>query len=185
MRKIAFITVLAACLCSCTGNRTADPFVGALESEIIRLVGADAKVSFNSVERIDSTTFGQELDNRIKAMETRQKQNRKFLDQYNMKGQKKSAAAKSEALIKDEQVIAGLNAIKERLAAADSLGIVAYYDYHFSGSARCEGQETAFPDNYASISPDGVVLSLNDSQKGLHNALGKVIPGYTDLLKAE
>lgn len=185
MKKTVVITALAACLCSCTGNKTADPFVGALESEIIRLVGADAKVSFNNVERIDSTTFGQELENRIKAMETRQKQNQKFLDQYNLKGQRQSAAAKSEALIKDAQVIAGLNAIKARMDAADSLDIVAYYDYHFSGSARCEGQETAFPDNYASISPDGVVLSLNDSQKGLHNALGKVIPGYKELLKSE
>ena len=174
------LAALALCLCSC--GQKPDMYRDALETEIIRLVGADAKVTFNKVERIDSTTFGQEVDKRIQAFTTKLEQDTKLYEKYMADRMLTNAEKKKQAMVLDEKMLAGLEKLRARIEEADSLDVVAYYDYHFSGYAKCGSEETTFPDNYASITPNGKVLSLNDSRKGLHNALGKVIPGYKETL---
>lgn len=180
-RNIIVLAALALCLAGC--GQKSDMYRDALETEIIRLVGADAKVTFNTVERIDSTTFGQEVDNRIKAFETKLNQDSRLYDNYKGKGMVKNADTKKKAVELDEKVLAGLEKLRQRIADADSLDVVAYYDYHFTGSAKSSEGVTTFNDNYATITPDGKVLSINDALKGLHNAMGKTIPGYTKLIK--
>lgn len=182
MKKLAIIPIIAACLLPCSCTRTQDPYKAALETEIIRLVGADAKVTFNKVERIDSTTFGQEVDKRIQAFNTKLEQDTKLYEKYMADRMLTNAGKKKQAMEIDGKMLAGLEKLRARIEEADSLDVVAYYDYHFTGYAKCGGEETTFPDNYASITPEGKVLSINDALKGLHNALGKVIPGYKEAL---
>ena len=180
-RNMIVLAALALCLAGC--GQKPDMYREALETEIIRLVGADAKVTFNTIERIDSTTFRQEVDNRIKAFETKLNQDSKLLENYKGRGMAKNADTKKKAVELDEKILAGLEMLRQRIADADSLDVVAYYDYHFTGSAKSSEGVTTFNDNYATITPDGKVLSVNDALKGLHNAMGKTIPGYMKLIK--
>lgn len=180
-RNIIILAALALCLAGC--GQKPDMYREALETEIIRLVGADAKVTFNTFERIDSTTFGQEVDNRIKAFTTKLNQDRKLYENYKSKGMVKNTEGKKKAVEMDEKILAGMEMLRQRIADADSLDVVAYYDYHFTGSAKSSEGVTEFNNNYAAITPDGKVLSMNDALKGLHNALGKTIPGYMNLIK--
>ena len=182
MKKLAIIAGVALCLCSCGGKKTADIYREALSAEIVRLTGADAKVRIDRFERMDSTTFGQELEHRMGVFAERESQNRMFHEKYTAGGMPRNAEKKRLALIKDAEVRAGLESIAARLAESDSLDVVAYYDYRFSGKAVSAGCETVFEDYYATITPDGKVLSINNSAKGLHRALGRVIPGYAPLV---
>lgn len=180
-----FITILAtvALAASCGQQKQADPFKAALESEIKSQLGEDTRVSFEVFERVDSTTFGEELAYRREVFDLRRSQNVKLFKKYKSAGQVESAAAKQKAIGHDDEVIAGLAQMNESLAGI--LGDIAYYDYHFtckasSGSARAE-----FRDYYATITPNLEVMSIDRSKKTLHKSLGRVIPGYLELVKSD
>lgn len=183
MKKLAVISAMVICLAAC--SQQPDPFKDAVETEIIRLVGPDAKVRFNTFELIDSTTVGKELDYRLSLIETRRKQNLKFNEKYLNEGKQTNARIKAEAAAKDAVVIEGIKAIRERMAAADSLDVVVYYDYHVTGEAKSESGITTFADHYACVGADGTVLNFTDNQKTLHKGVGKVIAGYLTVLKGD
>lgn len=184
MRTMSIITAMSICIVSCSSGPRSDQYKDAVREEIVRLVGADAKVSFNTFELLESTTYADELDYRKGLITARHSMNDKFQKQYEGQGMKTNALKKLDALMKDEDVLKGIEAIRERMAAADSLDKVAYHVYSFTGEARCKGITTTFKDYFACVTPDGEILSVTDNRKAIRKGLGKIIEGYSTILKS-
>lgn len=181
MKKIV-VSIMAAALLftSCSEPKPEDPALTAIKARVAELVGGDAEVKIKIFEKVDSTTFGQEIEYRLKVQDLALQQNAKYVQKYRNAGKDKNAQNKLDLMEKNRKIIKGLESIQARMA--DSLNVVAYYDYKFSGEAVSNGQTTVFRDYFASISPDNQVLSIEPQSKGLHKALGRVIPGYKALL---
>lgn len=183
MKRLLYIVAATALLASCAPSQPVDPFQAALETQIKSQIGEDAKVTFELFERVDSTTFGEELSYRREVFDLRRAQNEKLFKKYKAAGQPNSAAAKRNAINHDDEVIAGLAAMSESLA--DILGNVAYYDYHFSCRVKSGSAKADYRDYFATITPDCEVMSIENSRKTLHRTLGRVIPGYMELVKSD
>ncbi|MBO4570613.1 MAG: hypothetical protein J5699_01645 [Bacteroidales bacterium] len=182
MKKLALlITVFVAALSACTKEK--DPYLAALETEIAGRLGEGAKVNIEIFSLIDSTTFGEELKYRQEVFDLRLKQNMKLLERYKQGGFVNSAVDKRNAINHDHEVIAGLADMERSLEPI--LGNVAYYDFCFSGSAKKGDSRAVYKEYYASITPQGEVVSIDSNKKTLHKALGRVIPGYLELVKGE
>lgn len=180
MKRILFVLAALTSLCACSQD---DPVKDAISAKVAEIVGGEPKVSIYTVEKIDSVTFGQQLDMTDKLFAVIRKQNEKFYFKYMSQNLFNEALDKRASLVKNDYVIEGLKAIRERMA--DSLDVVAYYDYKFSGKAKKADGVTEIPEAYASIKPDGTLISLEPDKDRLHNGLGKVIPGYSELLDAD
>lgn len=182
--KRLFIILAVAGLCAVACKQAPkDPFQVALENEILARVGSDAKVKIDVFERVDSTTFGKELDYRQEVFALRRSQNEKLFKKYKAGGLPNSASARRNAINHDNEVIEGLAKMEETLAPI--LGDIAYYDYHFSGKAWTKTAQSTYQDFYATITPEGKVMSIDNSKKTLHKTLGRVIPGYMELVKSD
>lgn len=180
MKKFLSFACIAALAFACSGPKAEDPALSAVKARVGEIVGEGAKVTVSAFERIDSTTFGDEIAHRIKVQELAIEQNGKYVEKYKNAGNKAKSAEKKALIEKNKAMLEGLKAIETRMA--DSLEVIAYYDYRFSGEAVKDGAKTVFREYYASVTPDGRVLSIENQQKGLHKSLGRVIPGYQALL---
>lgn len=179
MRKITIIAVMLAAFSACSHTESPDPVKDGIRAKIAETVGPDATIIITSYERTDSTTFGEELEHRLRVLELRRQQNLINSEKYIKEGKVKNAARRKADAEKDLERIASLESIRERLA--DSLDITAYYDVKFSGKAETESKTTEFNGYYAAVTPDGKVYNIQTSPKGLHKPMGHVIPGYSDL----
>lgn len=180
MKRYIILACMATAAISCSAPKAEDPALTAVKAGIADKIGEGAKISMVSFEKIDSTTFGEEIDRRLRLQELAHSQNGKYAEKYKAAGQREDAMKKKAIMQKNEKIIAGLGQIKERMA--DSLDVVAYYDYKFSGKAEKDGAITEFNEYWASVTPDGIVLNITPKQKTLHVSLGRVIPGYSALL---
>lgn len=176
---IASVLMAAAC-----GTRTPDPVHEAIKAEISgNMPQKFTDVKIYTVEKIDSTTFRQELDRRKTLFETRRAADEKLILKYNSEGKQKNAALKTESYKKDVFILRDLDSLEVSLA--DILDDVAYYDYVFSAQASGPDGKMEFRDSYAAITPDMQVIGLTAQKKDLHKGLGKVIPGYLEIVKGE
>lgn len=141
------------------------------------------KVNFEYINAIDSCTFRQELDRRKATFNLRFEQNRKYLTKYLIENKKQNAARKQEEVMKDARIIHGLDSIEVQLGS--SIDNIAFYDYEFSAVTSGKELKKSVQKAYASITPEGEVLSISTQQKNLHKTTGKVLPGYKDLLHGE
>lgn len=176
---MAAVLFLAACQ-----PRTADPVEQALRDKVTEVMNGDVRrISIYNLQRIDSTTWREELGRRRQVFELRLKQNEDYYWQYRSQGLPKNAAIKYADMEKDRRVLAGLDAIEKELS--DSLDRVAYYDYSFSVYAY--GRETSLQQEtaYATITPYAQVFSLTGDRRELHKATGHLLPGYVDLVSSE
>ena len=181
-----FFVIIAAVLMlqACGGTQeTPDPQRDALAAAIAGKVGADAQVTFTAFTKADSTTFGQEFDHRCKVFDMKLEQDTKLYEEYRGKHMDVNADKKRKAIASDKHIIAGLEGIAASIEG--SRDDVAYYDYVFSGHAKTASGDVVFENYWASITPDGKVLCFQPEQKGLHKALGRVLPGYEALVKGE
>lgn len=184
MKKMLVIAAMALCVAACSLGQKPDQYKDAVKEEIVRLVGADAKVSFNTFELKETTTYADELEYRKGLITARQAMNKMLKEKYENEKMSTNAHRKLTAMLNDEEVLKGLETIRERMAAADSLDKVAYYVFQFTGEARCEGATTSFKDYFACVTPTGEVLSVTDNEKAIHKGLGKIIEGYRTILKS-
>jgi hypothetical protein len=123
--------------------------------------------------------------------ETRIEQNKKFHDDYYRRGLKKNAAIKYDEIYKDYEILDTLRIVKERMG--DSLYMVAYYDYRVRAEVKTGGiirriirkKSQILDDLYFAITPDNEILSMSTDRRTLHYATGFVIPGYSEIIKAE
>ena len=181
MKKFALFAALLPLLASC-GSGTPDPVHEAIKGEIMGNMAQEfSSVSIHSVEKIDSTTFRQELDRRKKAFTTKRDADSDFLLKYMTEGKKRNASLKSESYKRDLVILQGLDSLEAAHAAI--LDDIAYYDYRFSAEAKGEGLKMQFRDAYISITPDGRVISMTAERRDLHKSAGRVIPGYLELVK--
>ena len=174
---------MALALCSCAG-KTLSPVQEAIVNEIKEKVSGEVSdFRFYTIGKVDSTTFRQEFEHRQKAFEARRDSDEKFLLKYTQEGKRKNAAIKQASYIKTVGILKGLDSLKR--ASSDILDDVAYYDYVFSGKATGAGMSIEFNETYVSITPDNVVMSMTADKKDLHKSLGRVIPGYLELMEGE
>lgn len=155
----------------------------AIRAKLAESVGEITSMSFNYIEKIDSATFGDEIQARTKAFLLKSSQDKSFHGKYLAKGQLAKAQEKLEALQKDSKYVLMLDSIKT--AMADRLDEVAYYDYKFSATGKSGDSKFEAIDWYACITPEGEVLSLVQEKKNLHKGTGTVIPGYSDMFDKE
>ena len=69
----------------------------------------------------------------------------------------------------------------KEMMGADTLK-TAYYDYSYTYSGKVGGQRIAPKKAFATVTPEGKVITFAAERKELHKATGLVIPGYKELL---
>ena len=182
MRKILLIAAAIAGLTACTSTPK-DPHLVALENAIVKQLGEGTKVTIETFQKVDSTTFGEEIARRRTTLEIRRKQNLKLAGQYEAAGKVKNEAAKRSDAANDLKRLEGLSAIEFRLAANDSLDVVEAYIYKFSGSARTYKGTVNFTDMFVSITPQHEVVGMDYKKEGALKSAGRLIPGYSALFE--
>lgn len=182
MKKLLIIPAAIMLLASCS-PKASDQVSDAVKNEIMTLDGGYEKVVIKSIEKVDSTTFAQEFDRRIGTFETKKKADEQLLLKYTRDNKKRNAAIKQESLARDYVILAGIDSLKMAMGA--KLNDVAYYEYRFSAQASNPEKTVVFNDSFAAVSPAGEVLCIASKQNDLHRRLGKVIPGYLDLVKGD
>ena len=184
MRHTYLIWIAAALLLAACQPRPVDPVEQAIRDKVTEAMNGDVtRMNIYNIQRIDSTTWREELARRRHVFELRYKQNEEYYWQYRSQGLPKNAAIKRDEMEKDRRVMDGLDAIEKELA--DSLDCVAYYDYSFSVYAS--GRETSLQQDpaYATITPYGEVFSMSEDKRDLHKTTGHLLPGYVDLVSSE
>lgn len=173
----ALLPLLVAC-----GGRASDPVQEAIRGEIMGNMSQEfSDVTINFVEKIDSTTFRQELDRRKKAFTLKRDADSELLLKYMSEGKRRNATIKSDSYKQDLAILQGLDSLEAAHAAI--LDDIAYYDYRFSADAKGQGLKMQFRNAYISITPDGKVISMTAERRDLHKGAGRVIPGYIELVK--
>ena len=81
---------------------------------------------------------------------------------------------------RDTKIFNELNVLKE-LMGPDTLN-TAYYDYSYTYSGKVGNQKLPARQAFATVTPDGRVLTFAGDRKDIHKATGLVIPGYQELL---
>lgn len=194
MKRIGIIILATAAIvssCSLLGKKSPSKLEEVIENEISKSLDGHHKCSVIELEKLDSTIFITEFDRRIKVFETRIEQNKKFHDDYYRRGLKKNAAIKYDEIYRDYEILDTLRIVKERMG--DSLYMVAYYDYRVRAEVKTGGivrriirrKSQILDDLYFAITPDNEILSMSTNRRTLHYATGFVIPGYSEIIKAE
>lgn len=170
-------------LASC-GGKAPSPVETALNAAIAENLGQELKsVSYASLDKIDSTTFGQELEKRRAVLEQKVKSEEELYVKYKTQGKSTNAGIKLEAVNKAKASLVRLDSLA--LTLSDKMDEVAYFDYTFTAAVKGVEKDVTFKDAWALITPDLKVLGLATSQKSVHKGSGKVIPGYVEMLKED
>ena len=181
MKKFILFSALLPLLVAC-GGRVTDPVHEAIKGEIMGNMSQEfSDVTINFVEKIDSTTYRQELERRKKAFVLKRDADSELLLKYMAEGKKRNATIKSDSYRQDLVILQGLDSLEAAHAAI--LDDIAYYDYRFSADAKGQGLKMQFRNAYISITPDGRVISMTAERRDLHKGAGRVIPGYLELVK--
>ena len=181
MKKFILFSALLPLVVAC-GGRVSDPVHEAIKGEIMGNMSQEfSDVTINFVEKIDSTTFRQELDRRRKTFVLKRDADSELLLKYMAEGKKRNATLKSDSYRQDLVILQGIDSLEAVHAAI--LDDIAYYDYRFSADAKGQGLKMQFRNAYISITPDGRVISMTAERRDLHKGAGRVIPGYLELVK--
>ena len=174
--------LLLACLAAvgACSPKQADPVAEAIATAMTKDVDKPCEISVTDLQLLDSTTFATEFQRRISIYGIRLDQNTARFEKYLKQGMKNNATKMFEALQKDTKIFNELNVLKEMMGA-DTLK-TAYYDYAFTYGGKIDGQRIPSKQAFATVTPDGRVLTYAADRKDIHKATGLVIPGYQELL---
>lgn len=168
--------ILLAISCS---HELPDPWAEAIGAAVRRETGMPIHVE--SATKTDSTTYITELQRRRGIYELRIIQNTQREQKYRKLNMPKNARIMRKATLKDHKIIAGLDSIRTHMGK-DTLRI-AYYDFEFEyRMADQDGNRTKPKKAYATMTPEGRVLTWAQKQRDIHKTTGLVIPGYRKLL---
>ena len=174
---------LAFLAAGCSGSKIDDPVGDVIADGLMKDINEPYEFVFKQLEKIDSTTFATEFARRIDVYGIQVDQNIDRFEKYVREGKKKNAMKVSQELKRGQKILGELEAMRQMMGD-DTLNI-AYYDYRFSGEARLSGgRKKVFEEGYATVTPQGVLLTLAGSPSDLHKATGLVIPGYKELLES-
>ena len=181
MKRVLIVALAALCLCACAEKGPEGPVADAISAELMKDVTEPYKFVFQELTLLDSTTFATEYARRIDVYEIQLDQNADRLEKYTREGKRKNAEKVFQEYKRGQKILGELEAMRD-LMGDDTLNI-AYYDYAFSGEAKLsKGRKMVFEKGYATITPDGRVLTIAADPKALHKATGLVLPGYQELL---
>ena len=179
MKKIALFVLVACLACAC-GQKPADPIAEAIVAEMMKDIDQPYEIHVTELQKLDSTSFATEFQRRISIYDIRLDQNTARMEKYIREGKTNNATRVFEALQRDTKIFNELNAMKEMMGA-DTLK-TAYYDYSYTYSGKVGGQRIAPKKAFATVTPEGKVITFAAERKELHKATGLVIPGYKELL---
>ena len=184
MKKTLLLLAALLLVASC-GSKNKQSNVDPVQQAVIQaLLAEDEKlesVLFDSFEKVDSSTFADELLRRKKTFALRARQDELLYNQYLKEGKPKNAQLRSESLRKDKEVSRGLDSLGASLGSR--INDIAFYDYVFTGRGIGEGYTVVFNYVHASVTPDCRVLAIRRKKTDLHKTTGKAIPGYEALIK--
>lgn len=183
--KLRYLVLAAAAIlaASCSPKAPSDPLEVSLCSAIAGKAGADAQVSLEGFTRTDSVSFAQLLDLRRKAFELKLAQDTKFYEKYKSEHMGVNAKKHQDAMVRTKNILAGFNVLEAGLAGR--MDEIAYYDCAFSGQVKSAAGTMPLDGYNAVVTPSGEVVAIQAGTKNIHSGLGKLIPGYTELIKGE
>lgn len=179
MKKVYLFALTALALCAC-GQKPADPIADAIVAEMMKGIDQPYKITVDRLQKLDSTTFATEFQRRISIYDIRLDQNTARMEKYIREGKPKNATKVFQALQRDTKIFNELNAMKEMMG--DDTLKTAYYDYSYTYSGKVGDQRIAPKQAFATVTPDGRVLTFASDRKDIHKASGLAIPGYKELL---
>lgn len=179
MKKVFLIALAALAVCACT-SKQADPIADAIVAEMMKDIDQPYKITVNHLQKLDSTTYATEFKRRISIYEIRLDQNTARMEKYIRENKPTNATKVFQALQRDTKIYNELNVLKEMMGA-DTLK-TAYYDYSYTYGGKVGDQRIPVKTAYATVTPDGRVLTFAGDRKDLHKATGLAIPGYKELL---
>ena len=179
MKKTFLPLCILLLLAACTPKQ-ADPVAEAIAAAMTRDIDQPCDITVSNLEKLDSTSFAVEFKRRISIYDIRIDQNTARLEKYIREGKKNNATKMFEDLQRDTKIFNELNGMKEMMA--DDTLKTAYYDYSFVYGGKVGNQRIPSKKAYATVTPDGRVLTYGADLKDIHKASGLAIPGYKELL---
>ena len=178
MKKTLLLAGLVLLLAACSSKN--DPLAQALVEAMTKDIDQPCKISVSNVQKLDSTTFATEFKRRISIYDIRIDQNTARLEKYIRQGKSTNATKMFNDLQRDTKIYNELIGMKEMMA--DDTLKTAYYDYSFVYGGKVGNQRIPSKKAYATVTPDGRVLTYGADLKDIHKASGLAIPGYKELL---
>lgn len=184
MKKLVVLLSISLALVSC-GNKTGkeDMLQTALKEFLAEKYPEFEKITFETIETADSSSFDEELLRREKLFALRMKQDDALYKKFVQEGKQKNAQLRYDNLVQDIRIKNGLDSIRVDMGA--SVNDIAFYIYKFTGNAVGGGKTTYFKGTLAAVTPDFEVINVAPKQNDLFKATGSVIPGYRQLLKGD
>lgn len=181
MKKILLFAGLFLLAAACTPKQP-DPVAEAIVEAMTRDIDQPCKITVSNLEKLDSTSFAVEFQRRISIYDIRIDQNTARLEKYIREGKKNNATKMFNDLQRDTKIFNELNGMKEMMA--DDTLKTAYYDYSFTYGGKVGNQKIPSKKAYATVTPDGRVITYGADLKDIHKASGLAIPGYKELLES-
>jgi hypothetical protein len=179
MKRFIVMACMVLAMAACT-QKEMDPVSQAIVDEMMKDVDQPYDIQITDLKLLDSTSFAVEFARRIGIYDTRLDQNTARMEKYMREGKKKNASLMFESLQKDTKIYNELNVMKEMMG--DDTLKTAYYDYSYSYSGKVGDTRIQPKQAYATVTPDGRVLTFAADRNDIHKATGLVIPGYKELL---
>ena len=184
MKRFLLITAVAVlCIC-CGAPKQEDPVCEAIKAEVAGQLGELRSFTWDSIEQVGTSSFGDEIARRRNTIEVRRKQNLKLAAKYKAEGKSNNAAKKEAEAAHDAKVLEGIDALEARLAKADSLDATELVIYRFSARAKAsDGTSSHIKDMYIALTPQNEVAAMDYSREKLFKATGRLLPGYRELFE--
>jgi len=179
MKKILLLAGLILLAAACTPKQP-DPVAEAIAEAMTKDIDQPCKITVSNLQKLDSTTFATEFQRRISIYEIRLDQNQARFEKYVREGKRNNATKMFQEMQRDTKIYNELNLLKE-LMGDDTLK-TAYYDYSYVYRGKVGDQKIPSKQAYATVTPDGRVLTFAADRKDIHKATGLAIPGYRELL---
>lgn len=177
------VSVALACALAACGGKQASPVEAAITEKVSAQLGELKSIYFESLELVDSTTFGEELARRRNVLDIRYKQNLKLAKDYEAAGKVRNELKKREDAANDLKHLEGLAELERRITEHDSLGVTEAYIYKFCAKANTDAGWTDIKDMFIAITPSYEIVGMDYKKEGVLKGTGRLIPGYQDLFK--
>lgn len=181
MRKYWYLlATLAVCAC---GGIEEPAYRASVRDKIVSETGCrPGDVIFTDCEICETVKFGDEIARRKEIFVYRIKVNEKMMDDYVKERKRTNARLKAESIEADRLLLSRLDSLER--AHSDILDKVEYYDCRFSARVKLDRYSTyEFRDAHAALDADWKLFAMSSSQKDLRLGMGKLFPGYEELLK--
>ena len=179
MKRILLLAGILSAVAACS-PKTPDPVAEAIVAEMTKDIDQPCKIVVDNLQLLDSTTYATEFQRRISIYEIRLDQNQARFEKYVREGKRNNATKMFQEMQRDTKIYNELNLLKE-LMGDDTLK-TAYYDYSYVYRGKVGDQKIPSKQAYATVTPDGRVLTFAADRKDIHKATGLAIPGYRELL---